>query len=118
MQRYHAHIYYQAHEILAIQQLKHEAAESPLRVWKLFEQCVGPHALPMLELHFEGEVRAEAIRWLSDHRGLFSVLIHEDTGDDVKDHEQASWLGEVLPIHFAFFDLVKQNPQLAIHPVP
>jgi len=71
----------------------------------------------MLELHFEAEREAEAIAWLSKHHGSFSVLIHEDTGDDMKDHEVVRWLGNILPIHTEFFEAVKQNPKLAIHAV-
>ena len=118
MKQYHAHIYFQDHEIVQIKKLKQEANKSPLQVWQLFEHCVGPHSLPMLELHFGSEEETEALRWLMDNRGEFSVLIHEDTGDDLKDHEHARWLGQALPLYFQFFESVKQNPSLAIHSNP
>ena len=84
MKQYHAHIYFQDHEIVQIKKLKQEANKSPLQVWQLFEHCVG----------------------------------HEDTGDDLKDHEHARWLGQALPLYFQFFESVKQNPSLAIHSNP
>jgi aromatic ring-cleaving dioxygenase len=116
MKRYHAHIYFEDHEIVQIKQLKKDAETSPLNVWNLFEHCVGPHSRPMLELHFTSQNETLAIHWLEQNRGHFSVLLHEDTGDDVTDHERARWLGEPLVLHFQFFEEVKANPKLAIHP--
>jgi aromatic ring-cleaving dioxygenase len=115
MKQFHAHVYFADHEILAIKQLRQKAENSPLTLWKLFEQCVGPHALPMLELHFDESKSKKAIAWLRENHGTFSVLIHEDTGDDFKDHEYAMWLGTKLPIRFEFFSEVKEDSSLAVH---
>ena len=116
MKLYHAHVYFKDQEIIEIKRLKALALNSPLQVWQLFEHCVGPHALPMLELHFDETGEEDAIRWLAENRGSLSVLIHEDTGDDFKDHEEARWLGTSLPIHYEFFEQVKLNPKIAVHP--
>jgi aromatic ring-cleaving dioxygenase len=115
MKHYHAHVYFQDHEMIQIKQLKQGAMKSPLQIWQLFEHCVGPHALPMLELHFDSENETAAWKWLKENHGSFSVLIHEDTGDDVKDHEHARWLGKPLPLYFQFFEEVKRDPKLAVH---
>lgn len=115
MKQFHAHVYFQENEIEQIKVFQTEALQSPLKFWKLFENRVGPHSLPMLELRFNGANEERAVEWLTQNRGIFSVLIHEDTGDDVKDHEKARWLGKVLPIHYEFFETVKNDPKLAIH---
>lgn len=37
--------------------------------------------------------------WFVQNRGPCSVLIHPNTGDDVKDHTvNASWLGDKVPL--------------------
>jgi DOPA 4,5-dioxygenase len=116
MKRFHAHIYFEEHEITSIKRLRDFAVtDCTLKVWQLFEHQVGPHARPMLEMHFDETSEAASLKWLSEHRGSFSVLIHEDSGDDVKDHLGARWFGNPLPIHFEFFDHVKFDPSLAIH---
>jgi aromatic ring-cleaving dioxygenase len=115
MKQFHAHIYFEDHEILAIKQLRQKATNSPLTLWQMFEHCVGPHALPMLELHFAEPKYTEALEWLREHHGKFSVLIHEDTGDDFKDHERAMWLGTPLPIRFEFFTQAKADSSLLVH---
>lgn len=39
------------------------------------------------------------IPWLVINRGPLSVLVHPNTGDDVRDHTQrASWLGKEMPL--------------------
>ena len=115
MKLFHAHIYYDQDDISKIKALKQLALKSPLKVWRFFEKQVGPHALPMLELHFTDNEETLAMAWLTENHGEFSVLIHEDTGDDVKDHEQARWLGKVLPIRYEFFEEVKRDPKVAVH---
>jgi DOPA 4,5-dioxygenase len=69
----------------------------------------------MIELHFEESSKDEVIDWIDSHRKGLSVLIHEDTGDDIKDHLSPIWLGEKLPIDFTFFNKVKENPALSVH---
>lgn len=85
-------------------------------VIELYEQPIGPHPRGMIEMHFGEPCRTKAIEWLETHHDHFSVLIHEDTGDDVKDHTyNIRWLGPVLPIDFGFFELIKIRPDLRIH---
>jgi len=118
MKRFHAHVYFKDHEISKMKSLMELAQRDPacpLKIWQLFEHQVGPHALPMLELHFDESRESASLEWLAHHRGDFSVLIHEDSGDDVKDHTHPRWLGNPLPINFDFFDEVKDDPSLAIH---
>lgn len=39
------------------------------------------------------------IPWLVINRGPLSVLIHPNTGDDVRDHTQrATWMGQPIPL--------------------
>ncbi len=119
MKRFHAHLYFRPDreaEAYALYQIAQARAGIDFEVWKFFNYRVGPHALPMFELHFTEQTEANAMIWLKDHHDPFSVLIHEDTGHDQRDHvEGVRWLGNPLPIGFDFFERVKVNPKLAVH---
>ena len=47
-------------------------------------------------MHFSEINYDEVVKWLEVHRWNLSALIHEDTGDDLKDQtDGARWLGPV-----------------------
>jgi DOPA 4,5-dioxygenase len=131
MKSYHAHIYFPPEQLDRAQKLRELAREGvgEIRVTGRAESAtcfsftglsghpVGPHPLPTIELHFAEPDLAAARAWLIAHRGPFPVLIHPDTGDDFRDHSQGiEWLGESLALDFGFFELVRQRPELRIHP--
>ena len=118
MRFFHAHVYYDLGQADKMSAFHARAQASGLKVWKLFDKRVGPHDKPMLEMHFTDANQSEAWDWLRANHGEFSVLIHEDTGDDAYDHEQAKWLGTPLQIHTEFFTQVKNDPSQAIHQKP
>lgn len=116
---YHAHVYYNDDEVEKARKIhvKAEALSGSLfKTWRFFSKRVGPHHLPMFEIHFFEDTKTAAIEWIEKNREGLSVLIHHDTGDDYKDHDKdVVWLGEKLPIHFEFFDAIQQDPNLVIH---
>lgn len=117
MKHYHAHIYFQfANQETQDLIDKAFALHSQIFIlYKVHSKKVGPHFLPMIELHFMESNKAEVMDWLKVHRKNFSVLVHEDTGDDIKDHLSPIWLGEKLPIDFNFFEKVKRDASLSVH---
>ena len=119
MKNFHAHLYFRPDREQAARKLYLAALEvhgTSFDVWKFHASRVGPHALPMIELHFNEATEEAAIEWLKQHHSSFSVLIHEDTGNDVRDHlENVRWLGNPLPIYFEFFDQVAAHPKFALH---
>jgi aromatic ring-cleaving dioxygenase len=117
MKHYHAHIYFQfanqeTQDLIDKAMLLHSQI---FTVYKVHPKKVGPHFLPMIELHFMESNKAEVLAWLNMHRKDFSVLVHEDTGDDIQDHLSPIWLGEKLPIDFNFFEKVKRDASLSVH---
>lgn len=115
---YHAHVYFElsqtptAEAVLAKARLKPEL----MRVYGLVNRKVGPHAKPMFEIHFHEQNKKSVLEWLDQNRQGLSVLVHQDSGDDIKDHtDHVLWLGEKLPIDFGFFDLVMRDPSKLIH---
>lgn len=98
---YHAHIYYPLIHEKKAQQLSdliREQRQDVLRVFPLVNRLVGPHKMPMFELHMES-VSDEFVSWLDAHRGDFSVLIHPVSEEELIDHTvRAIWLGRELGI--------------------
>lgn len=119
MKHFHAHIYFKPSSLEQAHICKANAEQSEIfEIVKFYEKAVGPHARGMIEAHFSEPICPAAIAWLEANRGEFSVLIHQDTGDDVKDHTDGiRWLGEVLPIDFDFFELILSRPDLRINPL-
>lgn len=117
MKNYHAHIYFFPKDASIIQKVFDEARKFRyMRTYPIVPRPVGPHATGMFEAHFNEDAKENVLRWLQENRQGLSVLIHEDTGDDHRDHSQnVIWLGEILPLDFGFFDLVKRDPSRAIH---
>lgn len=119
MLRYHTHIYFEPDDLDRAHVLSQLARATKLFSFaKVSARPVGPHPTGMIELHFDALMEGDAIRWLDAHRDQRSVLVHEDTGDDVQDHTQgARWLGAKLDLDFTFFETIKSRPELRIHKV-
>lgn len=117
MKHFHAHIYFEPNCIESARTCSEKADSSGLFTFvKIHEKPVGPHTIGMIEVHFSDQVYPTALGWLEVNRGAFSVLVHQDTGNDLEDHTNgARWLGEVVPLDFGFFELIKVKPGLRIH---
>ncbi|RMY67414.1 hypothetical protein D0863_07805 [Hortaea werneckii] len=64
-----------------------------LRIYRVWDKPIGPHPVAMFEVNlFTPEQFGAFVPWLVIHRGPLSVLLHPNTGDDVRDHTQlATW---------------------------
>ena len=118
MKTYHAHIYFDLCDLELAELLFRKASvqKDILKTWKIYDREVGPHPKPMFELHFDETTREAVIAWLKSNIGDWSALVHEDSGDDYRDHtENHEWIGFELPIKFSFFELVKADPSQILH---
>ncbi len=122
MKLFHAHVYFTGTETTQAYDLSYKAKQTKLFDFiKLHERAVGPHPTPMIEMHFSSEhttapAYEQVKEWLNKNRGTLSVLIHEETGDDFKDHSQnILWLGQAVPLDFGFFTLIQTRPDLKVH---
>ena len=118
--KYHAHIYFdagteiQAHAF----QAAHTKEASRLGLWvsHLVDRKVGPHPQPMFEVHISSEHLKDYVTFLEKQNPGLSVLLHEDTGDDDKDHSDgARWFGKKLELDFGFFELIQRDASKKIH---
>jgi DOPA 4,5-dioxygenase len=109
---YHIHIYFDPNS-KNMEQSQYQARELADDIATLFPNAargiynvgkVGPHGGPNVEVDITKESFAEILQWLQvNGRGL-SILIHPETGDDLKDHLESSlWLNRVTPYNDAFF---------------
>ena len=117
MMHFHAHIYFNEENRAEARHLAERIKLVDIfQCISLSSKPIGPHPLGMIEAHFNNLSYNLALKWLMNHRGEYSVLIHQDTGDDFKDHtDNILWLGPPLPLNFSFFELIKKNPELQIH---
>ncbi len=107
---YHAHIYFTENTFSQATRLQRSAARDlgpkDVFVSRLVGRPIGPHPTPMFEMDFDVSQRDEVVDWIERHREGLSVLVHEVTGDDYRDHtEGVLWLGEPV-----ILDLSKMNP--------
>ena len=109
---YHAHVYFKAKSPSEIQagQLRAAAkkyfapgiAEKNIYVGRFHKKPVGPHTLPMFMIAFTPSVMDQVLPWLQLNAVGLDILIHPETGDDLKDHRDLPfWFGKPQKIDFS-----------------
>src|SRR6185437_5360640 len=91
-----AHVYYQRASRPHAERMRRLAIEVfeglPVFVGGLYDRGVGPHPQPMFELNFPRTLLGQVLLWLLYERKGLTVLVHEVTGNDPRDHsEGAIW---------------------------
>ncbi|EJK2113348.1 DOPA 4,5-dioxygenase [Vibrio navarrensis] len=103
---FHAHVYYPLNrrsDAAELHEKIRRERKDVLQIFPLVERLVGPHKMPMFELHFRDNQKG-LIEWLDTQRGGFSVLIHPVSEEELLDHtERAQWLGTNLGIFEEIF---------------
>lgn len=98
---YHAHVYFGLLQKSKATELKKKIEQQRSDIitqFPLVERLVGPHLMPMFEIHFKDNSQ-NFIEWLDENRNGMDVLIHPVGADDLMDHtEHAIWLGRELGI--------------------
>lgn len=119
MKYFHVHIYFEAKDIALARTLAEAARKLDMfEIVKFHDQPVGPHPASMFEMHFKEPCYRGVLEWVKNNRGPFTAMIHQDTGDDYKDHtDHIQWIGKQLPLDFSFFELIQTRPDLRINPV-
>lgn len=100
--RYHAHIYWEneAQRFEALH-LREPLRELGCKVGSIHEEPIGPHPLAMYQVNYNSTI-AKAVEGLL-YKAKLHILLHEDTGDDVRDHTQgARWIGRPLNLDIAW----------------
>jgi aromatic ring-cleaving dioxygenase len=95
---FHAHIYWSNETEKAIAlSFRDSLEEMGCDLGSIHEQKVGPHSLPMYQVEYSSENKGTVEDYLQTNAETLSILLHEDTGDEIKDHtEGANWIGRKL----------------------
>lgn len=101
---YHAHIYWQADEQRAkALELRPQLSSIGCGLGRVWDQPIGPHPLPMYQVNYSDSVKQAVEQLLAESE--LTVLLHEDTGDDLKDHTLgARWLGQRLELDLVWLE--------------
>jgi len=102
---YHAHVYFSSETKATAKSLYGQIGEAfNLELGSLVERPVGPHPCWSYQILF-GEKDFDAfIPWLDENREGLTVLVHGQTGDNLKDHtDYAYWLGQEAELELDMF---------------
>jgi DOPA 4,5-dioxygenase len=101
---FHAHVYFDvATREIAARVREELGARFDVRLGRWHDQPIGPHPKAMYQVAFLPNQFANVVSWLMLNREGLDILIHPETGDDVRDHtEHSLWLGEKLQLNIEF----------------
>ncbi|WP_026731877.1 DOPA 4,5-dioxygenase family protein [Fischerella sp. PCC 9605] len=101
---FHAHVYFDTASREAAARVREGlGAMFDVRLGRWHDRPIGPHPQAMYQVAFSPEQFGQVVPWLMLNREGLDVLIHPETGDDVKDHtEHSLWLGEKLELNLDF----------------
>jgi len=102
---YHAHIYFDKESVEQARVLcEAAAAQLPVVMGRMHEQCVGPHPMWSCQLGFAPGALQTVIEWLMLNRDGLVVFLHPDTGEHLLDHrDRAIWMGAYLALDLSNF---------------
>ena len=94
---WHAHVYFDAASRDAAAALRETIATAlvdRIAMGRFHEKPVGPHPAWSYQLAFTPADFSEVVGWLALNHGALDVLVHPNTGDELRDHrDSALWLG-------------------------
>ncbi len=101
--RYHVHVYFEPGELAFATRLRAEMGRRfGLPMGRIHQRPIGPHPKGMFQVIVPASGLRHVTGWLEQHRRGLDVLVHEDTGDDYRDHTVgARWLGRPQPLDFS-----------------
>ncbi|VAW85828.1 DOPA 4,5-dioxygenase [hydrothermal vent metagenome] len=102
---YHAHVYFSAETLEQAQALCESAtALFDVEMGRMHQKPVGPHPCWSCQLAFSPKIFSELVPWLALHRDGLTVLVHPQSGDDLRDHrDYAMWMGKVEVLDLSHF---------------
>jgi DOPA 4,5-dioxygenase len=106
IQNFHAHIYFDAHEIEAARSLAGEAAARfAVSVGRFHETPVGPHPRGSCQLTVAPERFGDFALWASVSRRGLTIFAHPSSGDERVDHvDHVVWFGPSEALDLSVLD--------------
>jgi aromatic ring-cleaving dioxygenase len=98
---FHAHVYFDPASRDAAARVRDGlAARFDVELGRWHDKSVGPHPKSMYQVKFLPNEFGKVVPWLMLNREGLDVLVHPETGNDVRDHTDHSlWLGERLELN-------------------
>lgn len=100
---WHAHIYFDAQSratAWALRAAIAQALPNRVQIGRFHERLVGPHPMWSYQVFFGASDFAHVIGWLALNRGPLDVLVHPNTGNELRDHRDSPiWLGNSHPLN-------------------
>ena len=103
---FHAHIYFDPHEMEAAQALAAAAkAELDCPIGRFHTAPVGPHPRGSVQLSLSPEQFARFALWAPEARGELTIFAHGLSGNDLADHTRyVVWFGPSEPLDLSLFE--------------
>ncbi len=100
---FHAHVYFAPASRETAARVREGLGDFDVRLGRWHDKPIGPHPKPMYQVAFSPEQFSKVVPWLMLNRQGLDILVHPETGDDLKDHTDHSlWLGEKLELNIEF----------------
>ena len=97
IQDWHAHVYFGADSRDDASQLRETITSQfgpRVAVGRFHERPVGPHPEWSFQIAFSPSEMNAVVGWLALNRRGLDVLVHPNTGDELRDHrDSAMWIG-------------------------
>ena len=104
--KYHAHVYWndaeqRAHAVAMRIGLEMLGCD----LGRIHDVPIGPHPLAMYQVMYDDRIKTPVERVLTNESHGISILLHEDTGDDIHDHtEEVRWINEPVVLDIAWLE--------------
>ncbi len=105
VQEYHAHVYFDATTLEKARRICETCRDTfGVVMGRVHEKPVGPHPDWSCQILVPHEKFADVACWLMLNRDGLVVLVHPETGNDLKDHtDHAMWMGAIRPLDPSLF---------------
>ncbi|MFB2769308.1 DOPA 4,5-dioxygenase family protein [Pelatocladus sp. BLCC-F211] len=100
---FHAHVYFDTATREVAARVREGLSNFDVLLGRWHDKPIGPHPKSMYQVAFSPDQFSKVVPWLMLNREVLDILVHPETGDDVKDHtNHALWLGEKLELNINF----------------
>lgn len=105
IENFHAHIYFDRHELARAQELARTARQRfGVAIGHFHQRPVGPHPRGSVQMTVPTDRFGELATWLAVSRGGLTIFAHASTGDDKQDHvHNVVWFGPSEELDLSIF---------------
>lgn len=110
---YHAHIYWNNNEERDIAlSIREDLIQLGCQLGRVHDIAIGPHPLAMYQVNYDDGNKKLIEQLLISKSNGISILLHEDTGDDIHDHtEGVRWINNPLPLDIEWLEEYVKNKE-------